>query len=294
MLKNMLVAVATVCGGLAALPAMAAPAIKCDPAVIQVSDSGAKVAQYTVQCSADGATIAPSVTFTGEVPVLDKPPYPVTASYRIDSRSAHAIKTGQQPFADQIKEGRLVSSTLSVAALPSQFSGQTEWDASNNVMSIQERPGVWRVYSVRQLDISGDTIVDAGVASTPFKNGKAEAYLNLGKEFSRFAAKGAAEPVLKAQLGLRDGKLEVLVGETRAHAEAALKNALLQLDKRPKDVTRAWTLAALAQFLGLEDEVRYAEQKVAAFNPQLLAEFHQGVERIKPYTLNQAAAAVQH
>lgn len=293
MLKNMLVAVATVCGGLAAMPAMAAPAIKCDPAVIQVSESNAKVAQYTVQCSADGATIAPSVTFTGEVPVLATPPYPVTATYRIDSRSAHAVKTGQEPFADQIKEGRLVSSTISVAALPSQFSGQTEWDASSNVMSIQERPGVWRVYSVSQLDISGDTIVEAGVASTPFKDGKAVVHLNLGKEFSRFAAKGASEPVLKAQLGLRDGKLEVLVGETRAHAEPALKNALLQLDKRPKDVTRAWTLAALAQFLGLEDEVRYAEQKVAAHNPQLLAEFHQGVERIKPYTLSQPAAATQ-
>ena len=50
---------------------------------------------------------------------------------------------------------------------------------------------------------------------------------------------------------------------------------------------RAWALASVAQFLGLDDEVRYAEQRVAAHSPQLLEEFRQNVERIKPYTLTQ-------
>lgn len=288
MLKKLLVAVAAVSGGLAAVPAMAAPAFKCEPAVINVGSVGASAAQYLVECySANTHTVAPVVTFSGEVSLVGTAPYMVDATYRIDMRSGHAKTVGQEAYRDQLATGRLLSSTESLATLPVQFASQTEWDAASSMLSIQERPGIWRSFSVRNLVGAGETLTDAGVASTPVVNGKASYNLLFGQEFSRFSAKGAGAPVLQAQLGIRDGVFEVLVGESRVQAQDGLQDALLMLDKRPKDIARAWNLAARAQFLGMEDEVRYAESKVAAHNPNLLEEFHLNVQRIQPYTLTQ-------
>ncbi|KWA83827.1 hypothetical protein WL29_20905 [Burkholderia ubonensis] len=287
MLKKSLVALAAVLGGAAAMPAMAANALKCEPPVVQVAantDNG--VAQYTVQCQgASALTVTPAVSFAGEVFANGTPPYEVKATYSIDVRGAHATKVGQDAREDQVAQGVLHASTVSVAALPSQFAAQTEWDAKSSTISIEEKPGVWRAYVIDHVADAGQSISDAGVASVPVKDGRAVSKLVLGKEFSRFAGKGADQPVVTAQLGLRDGKFEVLVGESRAAAQKAVQDALLKLDKKPKDVTRAWALASIAQFLGLDDEVRYAEQKVAAHNPQLLEEFQLNVQRIKPYAL---------
>lgn len=287
MLKKSLVALAAVLGGAAAMPAMAAHALKCEPPVVQVAaDSDKGAAQYTVNCEGAGMlTITPSVSFSGEVFAQGTPPYNVKATYAIDVRDAHAKKVGQDARDDQVAEGVLYASTVSIAALPSQFAAQTEWDAKSGTMSIEEKPGVWRAFVVEHVADAGQSLSDAGVASVPVKNGRAVSKVILGKEFSRFAGKGADQPVLAAQLGLRDGKFEVLVGESRAASQKAVQDALLKLDKKPSDVTRAWALASISQFLGLDNEVRYAEQKVAAHNPQLLEEFQQGVKRIKAYVL---------
>jgi len=286
MLKKSLVALAAVLGGAAAMPALAAPALKCAPPVIQVGDVADKVvAQYTVQCEGAGAlTVTPSVTFAGEV-LRGTPPYEVTATYSIDVRDAHAKKVAQDAREDQVAQGVLRASTVSVAALPSQFAAQTEWDAKSGTISIEEKPGVWRAFNIQHVEDAGQSLSDAGVASAPVKNGRSVSKVVLGKDFSRFAGKGADQPILTAQLGLRDGKFEVLVGESRAASQKAVQDALLKLDKKPADVTRAWALASIAQFLGLENEVRYAEQAVAAHNPQLLDEFQHGLQRIKPYVL---------
>lgn len=287
MLKKSLVALAAIIGGAAAMPAMAANALKCQPPVVQVAGDSVKgAAQYTVQCEGAGAlTVMPSVSFSGEVFAQGTPPYEVKATYSIDLRDAHAKKVGQDARDDQVADGVILASTVSVAALPSQFAAQTEWDAKSGTMSIEEKPGVWRAFVIETVADAGQSLSDAGVASAPVKNGRSVSKVSLGKEFSRFAGKGADIPVLTAQLGLRDGKFEVLMGESRAASQKAVQDALLKLDKKPSDVTRAWALAAIAQFLGLEDEVRYAEQKVAAHNPQLLEEFQIGVQRIKPYVL---------
>ena len=287
MLKKSLVALAAVLGGAAAMPALAANALKCAPPVVQVAaDSEKGAAQYVVQCEGAGAlTITPSVSFSGEVFAHGTAPYEVKASYSIDVRDAYAKKIGQEARDDQVAEGVLHASTVSIAALPSQFAAQTEWDAKSGTISIEEKPGVWRAFVIEHVADAGQSLSDAGVASVPVKNGRAVSKVVLGKDFSRFAGKGADQPVLTAQLGLRDGKFEVLVGESRAASQKALQDALLKLDKKPSDVTRAWALASIAQFLGLDNEVRYAEQKVAAHNPQLLEEFQHGVTRIKPYVL---------
>lgn len=287
MLKKSLVAMAAVLGGAAAMPALAAPALKCEPPVVQVQALGDNgVAQYLVQCEgASSLTVTPSVSFAGEIFANGTPPYEVKATYNIDARGPHAKKIAQEPREDQVAQGVIRASTVSVASLPSQFASQTDWDAKSSTLSLEEKPGVWRAFVVETLSDAGQSLSDAGVASAPVKNGRTFSKLVLGKDYSRFAGKGADQPVVTAQLGLRDGKFEVLLGESRAAGQKAVHDALLKLDKKPSDVTRAWALAAIAQFLGLDDEVRYAMQKVAAHNPQLLDEFHQNVQRIQPYTL---------
>jgi hypothetical protein len=287
MLKKSLVALAAVLGGAAAMPALAAHALKCEPPVVQVTDAGDKgSARYTVHCvGANALTLTPSVTFAGEVFAIGTPPYDVNATYSIDVSGVYAQKVGQDARDDQVAQGMIRASTVSVAALPSQFAAQSEWDGTSGTMSIEEKPGVWRAFVIEHVADAGQTLSDAGVASAPVKNGRSVSKVVLGKEFSRFAGKGADLPVVVAQLGLRDGKFEVLMGESRAAAQQAVQDALLKLDKKPGDVTRAWALASIAQFLGLENEVRYAEQKVAARNPQLLEEFQQNVQRIQPYVL---------
>ncbi len=287
MLKKSLVALAAAIGGVAAMPALAAPAIKCEPPVIQVATkAGTHSAQYTIACEgANQLAITPAVTFSGEVFANGTPPYEVKATYRIDLRDAHTKRTGQDARDDQVAQGTIQSSTVSVAALPTQFAAQTEWDAKSGTISFEEKPGVWRAFAVIPQADAGSSLVDAGTASTPVKDGRAVTKVEFGRSYSRFAAKGADLPVVAAQLGLRNGKFEVLTGESRAAGQRSVQDALLKLDKKPKDVSRAWALAAVAQFLGLEDEVRYAEMKVAAHSPQLLEEFQQSVLRIKPYAL---------
>lgn len=285
MFKKSLVAVAAILCGSAALPSFAA-ALKCEAPVIQVAaEASHGISQYSINCQvSDPTVIGPSVSFSGEIDAHGTAPYLVKASYLIDMRSAHDIKVGVDARDDQLAAGTLVTSTLSVAALPTQFAAQSEWDANSAVLSVEELPGKWHAYTFI-LNKNGGSLIDSGVASSPVKNGLATAKIVLGKSYSRLAGAGADQAVVHAALGLDEGKLVFLIGESRTANDKAIQSALLQLDKRPKDISRAWALAARAKFLGLEDEVRYAEQKVAAHNPQLFEEFQLGVSRIKPYVL---------
>lgn len=287
MLNKSLVAFAAISLGGVALPSLAA-ALKCDPPVIQVARETERTdAQFSVSCQGAGpTTLAPTVTFAGDVNAHGTAPYLIKASYLIDLRTPADMKLGVDAREDQLALGVLYVSTPSVAALPSQFAAQTSWDPIGSVLSVHEQAGSWRAYSF-VLGLPGGSLIEAGVASTPVKDGRATTMVIFDKSYSRFAGAGADQAVVSAVLGLEDGKLVFQVGESRAAAVAAVQGALLQLDKRPKDITRAWALAARAKFLGLEDEVRYAEQKVAAHNPQLLEEFQVGLARIAPYVLPQ-------
>lgn len=286
MLKKSLVATAVFLG--LAGHALASD-VRCEPPVLNVSgDSG--VAQYTVACRGDARdALVPAVSFSGEMPAHGTAPYAVKANYTIDVRPVYAQALDIPARADQKATGSLASSTVSLAALPTQFSQQVAWDAETGVFSVEEKAGLWRVFSVRFDEADGAAyLVDAGYAGEPMTNGRATARVVLGAAYSRFAGKGSgAEPLIKAELGLRDGLLEVLVGETRVANQDELQAALMSLDKQPKDISRAWAFAARAKFLGLDNEVRYAEQKVAAHNPQLLEEFQRGLDNIEPYALNQ-------
>lgn len=261
--------------------------MQCDPPVLLVpANPENSVTQYTVACKgASPASFAPAVTYSGELLARGTPPYAVKATYQLNTQSAHSKKLLQPPRLDQVATGQLTSSTVSAAALPAQFAAQTVWDASSGTLSVEETAGVWRVYSVDatgSMDEPG--VLEAGVASTPVRDGRATSRIVLGGKVSRFAGKSADTlPVIHAELRLRDGKLETQIGETRVASQAAVQGALLRLDRQPKDMTRAWALAARAQYLGLEDEVRYAEQKVAAHHPELLEEFQLSVRRIQPY-----------
>lgn len=304
MLKNSLVALLAVAGGLAGQSAMAAPAAAathatCDAPVITVASAASKAAHFSVECQLPNfLTVTPQVVFKGEVPAAGKAPYQLKASYTVDVRSDNARKLAVLPREDQEALGRLVSATDSIAVLGAQFAQQTAWDPAG-VISIEDSPGKWRVYSL-QADATTDRadsgaaaevslgVVNAGVADTPFKQGRAVVNVELGETVSRFAGKTAEDlPSVKLAMGLREGSLEVLEGASRVINQEALQNAILRLDRAPKDMARAWAVAARAKILGLDNEARYAEQKVAAHSPQLLSEFQENLKRIKPFNAKQ-------
>lgn len=279
------------------------PTLKCEPPVIQVpSDPAVGQAQYVITCGGQGNTIVPALTFSGAVDTHGTPPYDVRATYSINVQGEHAKKLWEGPRLDQTATGELTTRTVSIAALPSQFAAQSVWDATSGALSIEESAGNWRVFSVNYVEagrlrvFSADfadvadepSVLEAGVASTPVRNGRATAKVVLGSKYSRFAGKaGSALPVVTGEMALRDGKLELQIGETRVANQAALQGALLQLDRRPKDIVRAWALASRAKFLGLDDEIRYAEHKVAAHHPDLLEEFQLAIGRIKSHSATQ-------
>lgn len=308
MFKKSLIALVAVAGSVTSLSALAAAEdAKCKAPIIKVASDSKKTSYFQVDCEAPQfLSVTPTITFTGTVgspsahahdavdAIAGHSDYKVAAKYVIDVRDNFERKLKTQPRADQAIEGTLTAATQTVAGLGGQFSLQTVWDSAG-VLSVEERSGKWRVYSLQGLEttdkVDGHSaklidvgIVAAGVANTAFKDGRAIIEVDLGQRVSRFAAKEAEDkPVVTAAMGLSDGELVVLRGATIVANHEAVQNALLRLDRGPKDMGRAWGLASRAQMLGLSDVVKYAEQKVAAHNPQLLEEFQQDVRRIIPF-----------
>lgn len=297
MLKKTLAALIAVAGNAAALPALASNAVTCEPPQIHVSNLSKDESQYKVACHApEFLGVKPQIHFTGELKPGVKAPFQIHARYTVDVRDDHARKLDQHPREDQALKGQMTTSTDSVAALGIQFARQTKWDPAG-VLSVQEDDNKWRVFSLQGKATSdrsdGNTsklielgAVDAGVADTAFSNGRATVTVDLGERVSRYAEKSVEDkPTLLAVLGLRQGKLELLEGATRVTNHDDLQNALLRLDRQPADITRAWGVAARAQIMGLEDTVRYAEQKVAAHHPNQLEEFQENVRRLQPFAI---------
>lgn len=286
MLKKSILALAMLTVSAHTLAASEPHSIACLPPVVQVSSIEAGISQYVITCGGQStAGVTPKVTYSGEIKAGDTPPYHVHASYSVDGRVAYgsAMRTEQRD--GQVISGVFHGSTSSIAALPAQLASQTKWDGHSGTLSIEAHPGKWHAYNAVP-DATGDLqLVESGVASAPVFKGRAIETIELGKTYSRFAGKGVDLPVVKAELGLREGKFEFLIGESRAANHAAVIGALQALDKKPKDIARAWALASRAKFLGMDDEQRYAEQKVAAHNPQLLEEFQINLQNIKPYVL---------
>lgn len=287
MKQKLLWALAALAGGIATPVLAQSPgegnALKCLPPVIQVADAKAATAQFTVNCAGTDTLVTPVVTFAGEVPAAAQPPYALRMSYTVDTQGTHGRAVGADT-AGQRASGEFGLKTGSVAQLPAQLSSITRWDPISSTLSLQEQEGVWRVFAVLNGLPDGE-LVEAGVASAAVANARTYSRVHFGSDVSRFAPSKDASVEVKAVLGLREGKFEVLIGETVGQEKAAVQKALAHLDKKPKDMTRAWNLAARAQFLGLDDEVRYAEQKVAAHNPQLLDEFQHNVRRIEAFKL---------
>lgn len=284
-MKKTLVSMLAVLSGLAALPA-SAHTLECAPPVLQVP-AGGGTAHYNINCVGVGyRTLTPMLNFAGEMYANGTPPYRVSPTYTIDIRNLAERKLNDELRVDQVMSGTLQASTVSLASLPTELSNRISWDSKSGAMSVEEKPGRWHVFTIRLGEEAGEaSLVDAGFSSVPVKDGRASVKLVFDKNYSRFAGKGDTLPVINAEVGLQDGKLELLVGESRVASQAGVQGALLMLDRKPKDIARAWALASRAKFLGLQSEVRYAEQKVAAHNPQLLEEFQRGLARIQPYVL---------
>ena len=267
--------------------------LRCKPPVLQTPADG-ETSMYSVDCTGpEHASNSPSLHFEGEMPADATPPYRLKPSYLLDIRSDSQREVEGETREDQLVTGQIDTSVESLALLPAELSMRTHWDAQSGTLSIEETAGRWHAFGLRVED-DGQTdeqsLVDAGYSSTPVTQGRSKVTMVFDKTYSRFAGHGNATPVAQADLSLRDGKLSVLVGDSRAANEQGLQGALMQLDRKPQDITRAWALASRAQFLGLDDEVRYAEQKVAAHSPQLLQEFQRDVNRIEPYSVDTPSA----
>lgn len=264
-----------------------AAALECAAPVLQVTSVGASAAQFTMHCEGkEHLTVAPEISLAGEMPAQHTPPYLLKADYRIDVRNLMTKAMNDTGRADEVVSGQVAVSVTSLSALPASVGQKLNWQPKDGVLSVEEKPGRWHVYALQVESDTGEAgLVDSGYASTAYQAGKADLKIPLGREFSRFASKGALLPVVDAKLAMYNGTLAIQVGDTRVANQKALQDALLQLDKKPQDISRAWAFAARAKFLGLTNEVLYAEQKVAAHNPQMLEEFQHDVAAIVPNAL---------
>jgi len=272
-------------------PAMAGKAevsMRCAEAVLNAPAKGAASdTQYTVRCvSADEGALAPSVSFSGELRAKGGAPYPVKATYQVDARQAYA-KALDLPNLRASFAGDLASEVKSIKDLPGLFEGKSHWDPASASLSVEERAGLWRVISVRFDDMSGEPYVfEAGISSAPIIDGQGKADVIFSRAYSRFAAKDHdGMPQVEALLSVREGKLSLDIEATRARNEHTLTSWIKRMDANPADVSRAWAVAAMGQFMGLDQEVRYATHQVAAHSPHLLDEFHANVQAITPYVL---------
>lgn len=263
--------------------------MRCSPPLLQVpADPHNGVTQYRVSCEGALSTeIAPKISYTGDLMAQGTPPYDVKATYRVDVQSAHGKTVHSTPGVDQVATGSLVASTESAAYLPAQFASQTTWDAASGTLSIEDSAGKWHLYSVGYRRFSTEPwIQSAGMASTPFWDGRASLLVDLGASYSGFASKDPRiASVARVVLVMRAGQLEVQQGDTLAANLVHVQESVAQLDQRPRDIRRAWALASLARYLALDAELHYAVQKVAAFHPASLADFQVSVARIEPYAV---------
>ena len=290
-----------------------ASAIKCHPAAlttVEKSPSSHTTTHFSVQCyvqNSDKNGGPVSLVFKGNMPSFGGAPYSVQASYHLqlvqDNIDLLAAKRGSGLKPAEGLEGLIESTVSSVAALPTHLQQQMRWDAKTAVLSIQERPGIWQILQLKSNSVKtkdslseGESPVNAGewaagawssagYAHQPVEAGKTSTRILLDDSISRFsAATGQAPSVLMVQ-GLRDGKLENLLGSTRVQNQEVLRDAIILLDRQPKDITRAWAVSSIAQFLGLPGEMHYAIHKVAANNPNLLKDFIADVSKIESYVI---------
>lgn len=264
-----------------ALSATAAPAIQCNSAQLQHQATGDQArVSYIVQCGSAAANVAtPRIQFSGDFHAQAGAPYKIAADYTLTIQPPGDERVGRAPHAGQVYHGALAARVVSPATLPAQLAAQMHWDAEHQALSIEERPGRWHVFL---QDQAGLLLIDAGFASEPVRAGKARLKIDLGAASSRFA--GKAPVTIAAQLQVRGDALALMLGETQAEGQADVQQALLSLDKAPKDLSRAWALAARAQYLGLDAEVQYAIKKVAAHHPHQLLEFQKAVDGIAPFS----------
>lgn len=282
-----LAGLATLSGFSMLAQAESSASLRCETPVIQVSDDAYDSRNlFSVVCKGvDQVTVAPKVTIAGQVSAVGEAPYLVNATYNIDVRSKVDQAVGEAPYNQQTLSGKMLTSTSSVSVLPVQFSKQTAWDPQNNILSVEERPGKWRAFSVNYLAIGNEAvIVDSGVVSEPVVDGKSRALIAFDQTVSRFAAKNNA-PVLEAFVGVREGLLQVLIDTTKHRNKESIQDAVAHLDAKGSDMERAWALASKAKFIGASNEVRYAQQKVAASNPHLLEEFQRDLRKIHQFEL---------
>lgn len=264
-------------------------AFLCDTPVLQVvEDSFDTRSLFSVECrSASALTVAPKLIVSGQVSAVSEAPYLVNASYSLDARSLVDQQLGVFPENQQTILGNMLTSTNSVAVLPTQFSSQTAWDAENTLFSIEEAPDTWRVFKVNYLAQAPEPVItNLGVLSSPVSQGRSKVVFSFDQSLSRFASEKNI-PSLEAFVGVKDNSLGVLPSSTVSRNHQNIQDSIKSLDADGTDMARVWDLASKATYLGLKNEVSYALQKAAAANPHLLQEIQRDLQKIHSFTLPQ-------
>lgn len=259
---------------------------RCEKPVLQVIGNKASArTAFTVDCHArDAMVIAPTVTLSGNVLAVRSAPYLIDAQYTVDARSLVDQALGLYNESAQSVSGEIYASVSSLARLPQTFEKHLVWDAQNNLLSIQERTGRWQVFAMNAIALPGEPVLrSAGYASLPVYDGKSMSRLVFGPSVSRFAppADSYYTPQIDVVIGASaQGGIELLIEPTRRLNAEAINLAIERLDAKSDDMSRAWALGSMAQFMGLYELVRYAETKVAASHPNLLVEFQRDINSI--------------
>ena len=292
--------------------------IKCHPAALtteEKSPTSKTTNHFSVQCfvqnsAQNGGPI--SILYKGTMPVFGSTPYGVDANYHVqlvqDNLDLLALRKGAEITPGEGLGGVSQSVVPSVAALPTHFQQQMHWDSGTKALSIQAYPGIWHIMQLQEsghtstlasgtaglapnesivsaADTAQMSLISAGYANKALDQGKTLTKVTFDDSISRFSAAKHQAVVVQLVQGLRDGKVENLLGSTRAQNQELLRESLILLDRQPKDITRAWAVASVSQFLGQQGEKYYAIQKVAANNPHLLADFENDVAKIRAFEL---------
>jgi len=292
MFKPALIALAGILAGVSA-PALASTSYTCQaPSLETTKGPHVGTTKFTIICQGKSTLkegiVSPLVTVSGSFNAKDSAPYLIRAKYTIDPRD---ITPNIEPSTPNtvLATGEISLAIKSIALLSQSLSGHFEWDPIRNLLSVKEQPYLWHSFSVDYVEIKGSAVVvDAGYTSSAVQHGVGAAKLVFGQERSRFAVKDSAKspaPFVDAQVYLLQGELELDLSKTMALNKNKVTNAVLALDKDPQDITKAWALASIAQFLGMKDYVLYAEKKVASFNIKNYDEFKRDVLKITPFEL---------
>lgn len=252
-----------------------------EPSIQVVTDSIDTRTLFTLTCeSAHSQTLAPTLHVSGAMSNTSEAPHLITGTYTLQAAS------DTEDWAQPSISYPYRSSMDSITFLAAQIEEQAQWDPSASVFTMEEAPSKWRALGVNYLALDDAPLIEnLGILSEPLIQGQSLSIISFDQTVSRFANPDEP-PIIKSIVAPRSGaKVSVSIESSRSQNAQSMKDALALLDANGKEMDRAWNVGAMAAYLNLAEEQRYAEKKVAQYNPHLLQEFQRDLAKIHSFTL---------